>query len=62
MSVESILSIVKKIIDICLIWSVFYYVLKNIRNPNLRHDLPDIEKAIGVTRANRLAPSSEIKR
>lgn len=26
-----ILSIVKKVVDICLIWSVFYYILKNIR-------------------------------
>ena len=31
MNLESILTILKKIIDICLVWVVFYYVLKNIR-------------------------------
>ena len=30
MSVD-ILSIIKKVVDICLIWAVFYYILKNIR-------------------------------
>jgi diadenylate cyclase len=31
MSLDSILTIVKKIADICIVWIVFYYVLKNIR-------------------------------
>ena len=31
MNLESILSISKKIIDICLVWIMFYYVLKNVR-------------------------------
>ena len=31
MNLESILTILKKIIDICLVWVVFYYLLKNIR-------------------------------
>ena len=31
MNLESVLTIVKKIIDICLVWIMFYYVLKNIR-------------------------------
>lgn len=31
MNLESILTIVKKIVDICLVWIVIYYVLKNIR-------------------------------
>ncbi|MEG0995213.1 MAG: diadenylate cyclase CdaA [Bacilli bacterium] len=29
---SSVISIVKKIIDICLVWAVFFYVLKSIRN------------------------------
>lgn len=28
----SVISIIKKIVDICLVWAVFYYILKNIRN------------------------------
>lgn len=31
-TVTDIVSIVKKIIDICLVWMVIYFVLKNIRN------------------------------
>lgn len=31
MSFDSFLSLFKKIIDICLIWIVFYFILKNIR-------------------------------
>ena len=31
MNLESILSISKKIIDICLVWIIFYYILKNVR-------------------------------
>ena len=32
MTVESIIEIVKKIVDISIVWAVFYYILKNIRN------------------------------
>ena len=32
MTLESIIEIVKKIIDISLVWLAFYYILKNIRN------------------------------
>lgn len=32
MTLDSIITIVKKIIDISLVWLAFYYVLKNIRN------------------------------
>jgi diadenylate cyclase len=32
MTFESIIEIVKKIIDISLVWLAFYYILKNIRN------------------------------
>ena len=32
MTIESIIEIVKKIIDISLVWLAFYYILKNIRN------------------------------
>ena len=31
MSLESYLTIIKKVIDICLVWILFYYVLKNVR-------------------------------
>ena len=31
MSFENFLTIFKKIVDICLVWIVFYYVLKNVR-------------------------------
>lgn len=31
-TITDIISIVKKIIDICLVWMVIYFVLKNIRN------------------------------
>jgi len=29
---DTVLSILKDIVDICLVWLVFYYILKNIRN------------------------------
>ncbi len=32
MTIDSIITIIKKIIDISLVWLAFYYVLKNIRN------------------------------
>ena len=32
MTVDSIIEIVKKIIDISLVWLAFYYILKNMRN------------------------------
>ena len=32
MTIDSIISIVKKIADISLVWLAFYYILKNIRN------------------------------
>ena len=32
MTFESIISIIKKIIDIGLVWILMYYVLKNVRN------------------------------
>ena len=32
MTVESILELLKNIIDISIVWGVFYYILKNIRN------------------------------
>lgn len=31
MNLDSILTIIKKIVDICLVWIVLYYILKNIR-------------------------------
>ena len=31
MNLESILTIIKKVIDICLVWLILYYILKNIR-------------------------------
>ena len=32
MTLDSIIMIIKKIIDISLVWFMFYFVLKNIRN------------------------------
>lgn len=32
LTVTDILSITRKIIDICLVWAIFYFILKNIRN------------------------------
>lgn len=32
MTLDSIITIVKKIVDISLVWLAFYYILKNIRN------------------------------
>lgn len=32
MTLESIIDLVKKIIDISLVWAMFYYILKNIKN------------------------------
>ena len=32
MTLDSIIVIIKKIIDISLVWFIFYYILKNIRN------------------------------
>lgn len=34
MSLSYIWSIVTKVIDICILWIVFYYILKNVRNNN----------------------------
>ena len=31
MSLDSVLSIIKKIVDICLVWIILYYILKNVR-------------------------------
>ena len=31
MNLESTLTIIKKVIDICLVWILFYYILKNVR-------------------------------
>ena len=31
MTVESIIEIVKKIVDISIVWAVFYYILKNVK-------------------------------
>ena len=31
MSLESFLNILKKVVDICLVWILFYYILKNVR-------------------------------
>lgn len=31
MNFESILTILKKVIDICLVWIILYYILKNVR-------------------------------
>ena len=31
MSLDSVLSIIKKIVDICLVWLILYYILKNVR-------------------------------
>ena len=32
MTIDSAYDIVKKVIDISLVWIAFYYILKNIRN------------------------------
>lgn len=32
LTVTDILSIVRKLVDICLVWAIFYFILKNIRN------------------------------
>ena len=32
MTVDSILSLIKDLIDICLLWMILYYLLKNIKN------------------------------
>lgn len=32
MTVDSILSIIKDLVDICLLWMILYYLLKNIKN------------------------------
>lgn len=32
MTIDSILNIIKNIIDICLVWMIVYYILKNIKN------------------------------
>ena len=32
LTVTDILSIIRKIADICLVWAIFYFILKNIRN------------------------------
>ena len=34
MNLSFVWSIVTKVIDICLLWIVFYYILKNVRNNN----------------------------
>ena len=31
-SMTDILNVLRKIVDICLVWFIFYYILKNIRN------------------------------
>ena len=31
MNLESFLNILKKVVDICLVWILFYYILKNVR-------------------------------
>ena len=33
MTVENIISLVKKIIDFLLVWLVLYYILTQIKNP-----------------------------
>lgn len=45
MTLDSIITIVKKIIDISLVWLAFYYVLKNIRN-NVKLTL--LFKGVGI--------------
>ena len=32
MTITDILSLLRKIIDICIVWVIFYFILKNIRN------------------------------
>ena len=32
MTIDSILSIINKIVDILIVWLIFYYILKNIKN------------------------------
>ncbi len=32
LTVTDILSITRKIVDICLVWAIFYFILKNVRN------------------------------
>ena len=31
MSLDSVLSVIKKIVDICLVWVILYYILRNVR-------------------------------
>ena len=31
-TITDILSLLRKIIDICIVWVIFYFILKNIRN------------------------------
>ncbi len=31
-TITDIVSIIRKIVDICLVWAIFYFILKNIRN------------------------------
>ena len=38
MTLDSILTIVKNIIDIAIVWVIFYYILKNFKN-NVRMSL-----------------------
>lgn len=45
MTLDSIITIIKKIIDISLVWLAFYYVLKNIRN-NVKLTL--LFKGVGI--------------
>ncbi len=32
LTVTDIVSIIRKLVDICLVWGIFYFILKNIRN------------------------------
>ena len=32
MTIDSVLTIIKDIIDICLVWTLIYFVLKSIKN------------------------------
>ena len=32
MTIDSILEILKNILDVCLVWMIIYYILKNIKN------------------------------
>ena len=43
MALSTIWSIITKVIDICIVWFMFYYILKNVKNIKIvefeKHDV-----------------------